>query len=133
MKCAKCGHEVDISSPYCPYCASGASRNKWKTLKSAVVENCPCCGSDRVEQIPVWWWRKTDTDNLLLKPLRLLGRLALLILKINPYRNVCLDCNFGWKQNPRKGWQLALLISAVILLMLVVPAGCVAALILMAL
>lgn len=82
-----------------------------------MVESCPCCGSERVDQIPVWWWRKTDTKNPLLKPLRLTGRLVLLILKINPYDNVCLDCNFSWKQNPRKGWQLALLILLLILLL----------------
>lgn len=116
MKCAKCGHEVDPSSPNCPYCASGASRETWGKFKNAVVENCPCCGSDRVEQIPVWWWRKTDTRNPLLKAFRMAARMGLALLKINPYGNVCLDCNHRWKQNPRKGWQLMLLAATVILL-----------------
>ena len=117
MKCAKCGHEVDPSSPNCPYCAAGASREKRSFLKNAMEGRCPCCGSERIEHIPAWWWQKTDTDKRLLKPLRLAGRLVLQILKITPYQSVCLDCNHQWKEPPRRGWKLLLMILFLVVLL----------------
>jgi len=117
MKCAKCGHEVDPSSPECPYCAAGASRERRGVPKIAPGDRCPCCGSERIENIPAWWWRKTETDKRLLKPLRLAGRLTLLILKITPYRSVCLDCDHQWEEPPRRGWKRLLMILFLIVLL----------------
>lgn len=49
MKCAKCGHEVDPSSPYCPYCASGAPHADDEGQGPRA--RCPRCGSPDLDAV----------------------------------------------------------------------------------
>ena len=94
MKCAKCGHEVDPSSPNCPYCASGASR---AGRKKASRMRCPTCGSDNVEESAEWYIAALHLSGFWGKFLELLLRTYLWIVGVNPYYNNCLDCGSRWK------------------------------------
>jgi hypothetical protein len=94
MKCTKCGHEVDPSSPNCPYCASGASRTRRKKLSRT---RCPNCGSENVEESAEWYIAALHLSGFRGKVLELLLRTYLWIVGVNPYYENCLDCGSRWK------------------------------------
>ena len=94
MRCAKCGHEVDPSSPNCPYCASGASRTGRKKISEV---RCPDCGSENVEESAEWYLQALHLSEFWGKLLELLLRTYLWIVGVNPYYNNCLDCGSRWK------------------------------------
>ena len=94
MKCAKCGHDVDPSSPNCPYCASGASQTKQKRRSKAI---CPECGSDNVEESVEWWMEATRLPGCQGAVLQLALRMWMWIIGVSPYHNSCLDCGHRWK------------------------------------
>ena len=109
MKCAKCGHEVDPSSPNCPYCAAGGKRQRRDEVR------CPKCGSDRVEDVPAPWWQ-TGGPGCMLSLLGLLAWLWLSIFDLTPRDHVCLDCGSRWG-TPFRTWMglLALALTAALI------------------
>ena len=117
MKCAKCGHDVDPSSPCCPYCAAGAARDK--RGNAAVI--CPVCGSDRVEESQEWWLDAVQGGGCFFMTLHLLLRMWLWILGINPYYYSCLDCGHKW--GGRSDWLPVAVLAAVALIVVAVIVG----------
>ena len=107
MKCAKCGHDVDPSSPNCPYCAAGERR---KVADSVI---CPACGSDRVEESREWWVEAVPRSGCFFLTLHVVLRMWLWILGINPYYYSCLDCGHKW--GGRSDWLPILVLAAIVL------------------
>lgn len=89
MKCAKCGHEVDPSSPNCPYCAARDSRKKRDDVR------CPKCGSAHIEDEPVDWLQAVGIG-CLSTVLGLLVWLWLSLFGLTPREHICLDCGYRW-------------------------------------
>ena len=118
MKCAKCGHDVDPSSPNCPYCAAGAAADRRQTADAVI---CPVCGSDRVEESRAWWFDLiTGGGGCFFITLHLLLRMWLWILGINPYYYSCLDCGHKWG---RRGDRLPIVLLAAAVLLVVAIVG----------
>ncbi len=109
MKCAKCGHEVDPSSPNCPYCAARDDRKTRNDVR------CPQCGSDHIDDVPAGWW-KAGSPGCLLSFSVLLLLLWLSLFGMPPRDRVCLDCGCRWGA-PFFTWQrvLVLALGAVLL------------------
>ena len=99
MKCAICGHDVDPSSPNCPYCAAGASRDQRKRTDKAL---CPVCGSDNVEESSELWRAMSRGTGCLGMAIQLFLRMWLWIMGVSPYYYTCLDCGHNWKS--RSDW-----------------------------
>jgi len=90
MRCAKCGHEVDPSSPDCPYCASGAG---------APRVSCPRCGSTDLDTV-----RKIFDPGCGCLGLLLFGWYGLLLglLGANDVEIVCRNCGHRWTPGRRR-------------------------------
>ena len=97
MKCAKCGHEVDPSSPNCPYCAAGAAP---KDDNNAPRACCPRCGSTDIEVV-----RKVYDPGCGCLGFLLWGWIGLLLglLGNNDVEIVCLHCGCRWRPGTRGG------------------------------
>ena len=118
MKCAICGHDVDPSSPNCPYCAAGAARDKRKRTGKTF---CPGCGSDNVEESREWWMGMSRGTGCLGAALQLFLRMWLWLLGASPYYCVCLDCGHRWRS--RGDWLPAVVLAAAALIMVAVIVG----------
>ena len=103
MKCAKCGHEIDPSSPNCPYCAVRKQQKKTDNIR------CPHCGSDHIEDEPSPWWQ-AGGPGCMLSILGLLLWLWLHTFGLTPHDYICLDCGCRWGK-PSHTW-LGLLVLA---------------------
>ena len=90
MKCAKCGHEVDPSSPNCPYCAAGVPP---KSDGDAPRACCPRCGSTSLS---------VNKQGFGAGKAIFIGPLAGTI-GMNKLKITCLNC--GYKYKPGKGRQ----------------------------
>lgn len=106
MKCAKCGHEVDPSSPYCPYCAAGASRADDERAPRA---RCPRCGSPDVEAV-----RKIYDPGCGCLGALLWGWWGLLLglLGSDEVEIVCRNCGCRWQPGTRGGSGCMLILLA---------------------
>ena len=118
MKCAICGHDVDPSSPNCPYCAAGASRGKRRTTEIAV---CPGCGSSNVEESAHWGLELVRGTGCMGASLQLFLRMLLWIMGVSPYYHTCLDCGHRWKS--RGDWLPVVVLAAAALIVTAVIVG----------
>ncbi len=111
MKCAKCGHEVDPSSPCCPYCASGAPP---VDDPGAPRARCPRCGSPDLDAV-----RKVFDPGCGCLGLLLWGWRGLLLGLLNggDVEIVCRNCGHRWRPGGGGSCLLSLLAAFATLLM----------------
>ena len=98
MRCAKCGHEVDPSSPDCPYCASGAASRPQSGPRTPPQVSCPRCGSTDLDTV-----RRLFDPGCGCLGLLLFGWIGLLLglLGADDVEIVCRNCGCRWRPGHR--------------------------------
>lgn len=116
MKCAKCGRDVPVNSPNCPWCAAGF---KYETPRPENRVCCPNCGSQDISAV-----RRNYSPGCGCLGLLLFGWIGLLmgLLGAGKVDLVCRNCGTQWEagnpQNRRSTGCFTLLLIIIVILLL---------------